>query len=42
MSTEFLTGAIEAVISFLAEAQKRKLEPIRKAQAAVSLPGIET
>jgi len=37
MYTEFLIGAIEAISSFMADAQERKLEPIRKGRAAVSL-----
>jgi len=37
MYTEFLIGAIEVISSFMAEAQERKLEPIRTGRAAVSL-----
>jgi len=37
MYTEFLIGAIEAISSFMADAQERKLEPIRTARAVVSL-----
>jgi len=37
MSTEFLTRAIKAISSFIADAQERKLEPIRTARVVVSL-----